>query len=190
MFRPLTYFQSIEGFRGDEHEGHHLSELAGARLEIWDEKIQAYTAPIDMIKGQFLRKLLQPERVFVKCFSTNPQLDYGPTTIRIFEVEEFLKRVCRPLKQALGIEVGSGLVRYYRPDEAPRGLVSAEQMWLFKREQYAKDSEFRIAFFTDANQLAEQLTKIDGVPREMAKRTLNGSIKLKVGSLNDVACIV
>jgi hypothetical protein len=70
LFRPLSYFRAAEGASKDEHEGHILRDLSGAKIQMQDP-VSMQWQEIDFQNGNFIHKLDEEssDRLLVKCFS-------------------------------------------------------------------------------------------------------------------------
>ena len=189
LFRPLTYFRELEEPRGDKHEGRHIIDAAGTTIEIWDEKIKAYVAPIKIVSGQFTDSLTRPDCCFIKCFSDVPQLEFGPATIEIFDVHGFFAGLRVVFAKQLGVELKFSQVNYYDPIEQASLPEIPTELAFYKRCCFQVQREFRFVFYLNGvtrNMLLETCEKTNPSYSE----TLKNSLKMRVGNLTEFARIM
>lgn len=192
MFRNLSYFRQCEdNRRGDPLEGFHRDNPD-------NDIVMNNLSTGKIIKGDFsYLNSTNTDLIYVYCLSKimDKQLFHefqSETCIEIFDVDMFLRRVAKSIRNMYSISnVGllHGDVKYYK-ENVPAGfdIKDPKNLPFAKGVHYKHQEEFRLVFGVDgAFNLTQQLVinkRYDFIGE--AQKGVSGEMRLNIGSIKDI----
>jgi hypothetical protein len=187
LFRPLSYFRVLEDVaRADPMEAKFTGSASGACISVDINEDGKHIPFFTLNTGHVTLESKQADQIHVSCFSLQPQMKFGDSTIEIFEPAEFLDQLSVAFSDA-NTTLRFGSVSYYDSADKFRGLPET-QIWLLKRKQYEAEAEFRISIFV--NDRAEMYRRNFTTEIPVENGLVAPRIKVRVGPLKRFARLV
>ena len=93
VFRPLSYYRSLEGIKGDSYEGRIQFKGAGIKFEVGDVDGTNFQELESVSEMNFGLTKRDNQSVCVSCFSRESLTKHGSATVEVSNLEGFVDRL-------------------------------------------------------------------------------------------------